>query len=181
MKLSIHLQLLGVFCLFACGGAENSNPNSPSGGDGTAASAADWSGMCVSRCGWDQRCATAGNPVSATCQTDCESDTTKPEVYRSDSVAVLQSCFASLACPGNDDQCYRQAILAVAADPTADSKYQSCRARYESCDSSDPGSFSDDICSYRLILTDAAQAPIDACLAGACAQIADCIDTVLGT
>jgi len=181
MRLSIHLQLLGAFCLFACAGEENGNPNSSSGGDGTAASAADWSGLCVSRCGWDQRCATATNPVSATCQVDCESDTTKPEVFRRGAVAVMKSCFETLDCASSDDKCSAQAILAVVADPTADSKYQSCRARYESCASSDPGSFSDDICTQRLLLTDATQPALDACLAGACAQVADCIDAVLGT
>lgn len=181
MRLLIHLQLLGAFCLFACDGAETSNPNPPSGGDGTAASAADWSSMCVSRCGWEQRCATASNPVPATCQTDCESDSTKPEVFRNDSIAILESCFASLACTSSDDKCSAQAIIAIAADPTVNPKYQSCRVRYESCASSDPGSFSDDICSDRLILIDAVQAPIDTCLAGACAQVANCIDVVLGT
>ncbi len=181
MRWLIHLQLLGTFCVFACDGAENGNPNAASGGDGTPATAADWSSMCVSRCGWDQRCASASNPVSATCQTDCESDTTKPEVFRNDSVAILKSCFASLTCTSSDDKCYGQAILAIAADPEANPKYQSCLARYESCAASDPGSFSDDICSERLILTDAVQAPLDTCLAGACTQVADCIDGVLGT
>jgi hypothetical protein len=181
MKFLIHLQMIAAVFLIACDGEETGNPNAASAGDGTAASATDWSSQCTASCGWRQRCASATDPASATCQTDCESDTTKPEVFRKGSLVVLQSCFATLACGASDDQCYTQAIMAVAADPTADPRCQSCLARYESCASSDPGSFSDDICYQRLILTDATQAPIDTCLASACAQVHDCIAAVLGT
>jgi hypothetical protein len=181
MKYLIHLQAIAAVFLIACDGDETGKAIIAPAGDGTAASAADWSSKCTASCSWEQRCASAADPASAACQTNCESDTTKPEVFRKGSLAVLQSCFADLDCSASDDKCYEQAIIAVAADPTADPKCQSCVARYESCASSDPGSFSDDICYQRLLLTDATQAPLDACLAGACAQVHDCIAAVLGT
>ena len=181
MKFLIHMQAIAALFLIACNSEETSNPNAASAGSDTAASATDWSSKCTASCDWERRCASATDPASPTCQTDCESDTTKPEVFREDSLAILQRCFATLACGTSDDQCYTQATAAVAADPTGDPRCKSCLDRYESCASSAPGSFSDDICYQRLILTYATQAPIDTCLAGACAQVHDCIATVLGT
>lgn len=181
METKICLIALVLVASSACGGEETTPSTTGAGKDGTAAAAADWASMCTERCSWDQRCATADDPASDNCQANCESDATKPEVYRKDAVEVLQSCFGALGCASSDDTCFGQAILSISADPGTNAGYQSCRARYESCAASAPGSFSDDICSHRLLLTDATQAPLDACLAGACGQVADCIDALLGS
>jgi hypothetical protein len=166
---------------FGCNSDDPKNSGTPSAGNPTPATAADLTKMCENRCAWELRCATTDNPASPTCQTDCESETSKPEAWRTDALAVMASCFSTLACGTGDDGCSAQAIRSVVADPATDPRYESCRSRYDSCKASDPGSFSDDICTLRFILTDAVQAPLDQCLAGACVEVNDCIDTLLGT
>ena len=172
---------LAALFVLGCSADDPKHSGTPSTGNAPPASAADIAKMCENRCAWDSRCATTDNPASPTCQTDCEGETSKPEVFRTDALAVMASCFSTLACGSSDALCSEQAILSVVADPTTDSRYSSCRSRYDSCKASNPGSFSDDICTLRFILTDALQAPLDQCLAKACSEVNDCMDALLGT
>jgi hypothetical protein len=172
---------LVAMLLFGCSTDEPTHSGTPSTGNAAPASAADLTNLCKEQCARDSRCATADDPVSATCQTDCEIERSKPEVWRSDALAVMANCFSTLACGSSDDGCSAQAIRSVVADPTTDPRYLSCRSRFDSCKASDPGSFSDDICTMRFVLTDAVQGPLDQCLARTCAEVNDCIDALLGT
>lgn len=180
-----RLRLISILATLAtltsCGTDDSTTNDNPTTGNGaTAATAAEVATHCDAVCGWDLRCSTATDPASPTCQSNCSLDFSKPEVYRSDTLATMRQCFEALGCGGGDDSCTGQGILAANPNPATDPGYLSCRSRYEACSASDPGNFSDDICSWRLLLTDAVQAPLDSCLALACTAVSACVDALLG-
>jgi hypothetical protein len=181
MPLKTMLTTLASLLILGCSSDDTPTGNANSTGRGATAATPDEAlSTCDAICGRDVRCATPDNPVSPTCQSNCAADFSKPEVYRSDALAAMRNCFAALGCTGGDDSCTTQAILATSTNPLADPGYLSCKSRYDACNASAPGNFSDDICSWRLTLTAAVQAPLDACLALACTEVNACIDALLG-
>lgn len=179
MSTKRFLSLLSALTFLACSADDPPATTDSTGSNASAANDSDVTATCDAICSKDTRCATANEPASSDCMSNCGADFSKPEVYRADALAALSACFGELGCDTTDDSCTEQAILAAVSNPTADPRYTSCRSRFESCNVSAPGSFSDDICSWRLILTNAVQAPLDDCLALDCDAVSDCIDGLL--
>jgi hypothetical protein len=72
--------------------------------------------------------------------------------------------------------------LVVSQDPNWETnpKLQACMARQDECSQAGSGaSFSDDHCVAYFLCTSEVVAEVDACLAGACEQIASCLAAVL--
>ena len=125
-------------------------------------------------CDWDVRCS-SGFPLSI-----CEErkGKMKPEAYRAASLAADARCLASLSCDGYVEDCTVQVAQATAAsEPSRAETLGSCSARSDEC----TGENQLDLlhCYTIMLLVDAVQPTVKACLAEACSQILSCLSTIV--
>lgn len=158
-------------------GACSSGSGAGGGGAG-GGTAGDPQAVCTASCNWRSKC---GRP-SADCVAECQKDTaTYAGKWTAAYTNAVSTCFASLACSQNDDDCVGNFAGADPAYPNIP-EVQRCLARRGECSVPDAGPngtsiamFSDDYCQTIAALTVSARAAADACRAKPCEQVRECL------
>ncbi len=161
-------------CLVACGPEKKDDD----GGFRSAGVTADTA--CAAECNRQQRCPDPAvtPPTPEECIATCRARLGTAPAYRSDVIDALGGCYQTLACGAGDD-CSSQAVLVVTSSPENDPQVKACLAQQQACATAGTP-FVADLCRTRLMLIPSAQTAFDVCLSKACAEIAACIDTVVG-
>jgi len=134
-----------------------------------AATEADVDAYLEAWCDWDVRCSPSF-PLSI-----CEERTgkMKPEAYRAASLAAIARCFASLSCDGYPEDCTVEvAQVTIASEPSRAETFTSCAARSDECTGENQLALLH--CYSVMVLVEAVQPTVRACLTESCSQIPVC-------
>ncbi len=170
-----HSLMLALCCTvfaIACDPSQSQNSSSTNGFS-SAELSEKIDTMCVASCDWALRC---GKSTSQdTCLATCKGSGLGPAMYlRPAYFPAVSVCFSSLACTESTDDCYANVSLADPAYPEIP-VVMSCFQKHEGC----PGTFSDDLCETSALFVDGIREQIEICFAKPCAEVKDCMTSVI--
>jgi hypothetical protein len=172
------LAVAGLCCAVAACDDDTSDGPSDGGGGNDVSSDGDTGGggdetmsFCEAKCAADERC-DASTPD--TCVADCVADPPVEDLHLfSDTfLAAYEACLRDRECDASEQECVEAAFATLGPDFESEEPFVGCMSRRTECDSE----FSDDLCYDVAGYSDEAIADAEACLAGECTAVADCID-----
>jgi len=161
----------GLFIVLqACGGSSSdANDSGATGGPNVAAAQADVAALCNVTCENESSC-DSPDPADAPCLPECLGESPDPTLLRRDVLRGLLDCHSQLACDQSDDGCLLPVIQVLEIDFANSPLLNRCVEIQDEC-----GGFSEDLCSYAVIFTDAGKTRLEDCLNETCEFVAECI------